>query len=234
MIYIKDLFSGSGRLVLVASFAILLLVAGCSSGSKDDSKATGAPTETATTKAATTEAATAEPAADTGAAKESLPTNHPKMPEGTSMEKMAASIQKASHANIKTSKEVVLSDEMKAKWNEVQIAITDNSTRRTERVTIPVGSRIKLTEGGYYLTIDAFVPDYAISESKIVSRSDNPNNPAMLVSLYEKDKEITRGWVFKEFPEFNSYANSRFVLQLAGPGVNRPAIPAAAEPQKTH
>jgi hypothetical protein len=154
------------------------------------------------------------------------------MPEG--MDEMTEAIQRASHANIKTQKEVVLTDEMKAKWNEVQVAITDNANQRTETITLKVGSKVKLTEEGYFLTIDAFVPDYAIAESKIVSRSDEPNNPAMLVSLYENETQITRGWVFKDFAEFNSYSNSRFVLQLVGPGSDRPAVPAPAAPQKTH
>jgi hypothetical protein len=194
-----------------------MVVVGCSSGSKDEASAPA-------------EGAPAETAADQGA--EGLPADHPAMPEG--MDKMAAAIQKASHANIKTQKEVVLTDEMKAKWNEVQIAITDNAKKRTEAITLKVGSRVKLTEEGYFLTIDAFVPDYAISESKIISRSDEPNNPAMLVSLHDNDTQITRGWVFKDFSEFNSYSNSRFELQLTGPGLDRPAVPAAAAPQETH
>ncbi|MBE9528408.1 MAG: hypothetical protein IME99_04125 [Proteobacteria bacterium] len=220
MMDIKGFFHGSNRFALVLSFALLMVVVGCSSGSKDDSGKASAPAESAQTETA------AAPGAD------SLPADHPAMPEG--MDKMTESIQRASHANIKTQKEVVLTDEMKAKWNEVQIAITDNANQRTENVTLKVGSKVKLTQDGYFLTIDAFVPDYAIAESKIVSRSDEANNPAMLVSLYENETQVTRGWVFKDFSEFNSYSNSRFVLQLTGPGSDRPAVPAPAAPQKTH
>lgn len=215
MMDIKGFFYGSSRFALVLSFVLLMVVAGCSSGSKDDTGEASAPDETVAAAEA-----------------DNLPADHPAMPEG--MDKMTEAIQRASHANIKTQKEVVLTDAMKAKWNEVQVAITDNAKQRTETITLKVGSKVKLTEEGYFLTIDAFVPDYAIAESKIVSRSDEPNNPAMLVSLYENETQITRGWVFKDFAEFNSYSNSRFVLQLVGPGSDRPAVPAAAAPQKTH
>jgi hypothetical protein len=136
------------------------------------------------------------------------------MPGG--MDKTQEDISKVQHANIKTQKTVSLSDEVKAKWKEVKLELVDNASGAKETVTIKVGGDVKLKEG-VKLKVDALVPDYAIAENTIESRSNEARNPAVLLELVEGDKTVAKGWVFRDFPEFNSYNDGKFTVKLLVP-----------------
>lgn len=150
-----------------------------------------------------------------------MPSDHPPVDQTTE------DIAKAQHANIKTQKEVVLKDEVRAKWKEVKLEITEGSSKTKGTVTIKVGGDVQLNRAGFRLKVAEFVPDYAISDNRIESRSNEPNNPAVLVELLEGDKSVSKGWIFKEFPEFNSFTDDRFPVKLVGPGVEKAAAPTA-------
>jgi hypothetical protein len=137
-------------------------------------------------------------------------------------EKGTMAMQQAAHAVRPALREVNLSEEVKKKWKEVHLQITDNVQQKTEIVTLQVGSTVKLDDEGERLSIEVFVPDYSIAEKRIESRSNEPNNPAVLVSLTQEGKTLSRGWVFKHFPEYNSFVNQRFHLVLVGPGKDLP------------
>lgn len=154
----------------------------------------------------------------------SSPAGQGALPEGhPAVGAPAGDMAKVAHSNIKSQKGVVLSEDVKAKWKEVKMEITDTSTKATEVLTLKVGETVPLKKDGFKLKVEAFVPDYAIVEDHIESRSNEPKNPAVLVELMEGDKTTARGWVFKDFPEFNSYNNERIHLTLVSPGTAKPA-----------
>lgn len=187
------LFGAKGLVVAFAVFGVVAL-AGCSGGEQK-----------------------AAPKADTTAAKTETAAK-PELPPGhTPMDKLASDIQKMSHGNIKTQKEVKLTQDVIDKWKEVQIEITDTSSNATASVTFEVGSTVKLNNEGLRLAVESFVPDYTIVENRIESRSNEANNPAVLVNLLDGDKSLTRGWVFRDYPEFNSFTDARFKLVLTSP-----------------
>lgn len=153
-----------------------------------------------------------------------VPAEHGALPQGHPAigEQPAADMGKVSHANIKTQKEVALQEDVLAKWKEVKMEVSDSSSKTTEVLTLKVGEIAPLKKSGLKLKVEAFVPDYSIVENHIESRSNEPKNPAVLVELVEGDKTVARGWVFKFFPEFNSYNNERIRLSLVAPGAEKP------------
>lgn len=185
----------SRRLFLVTASAAILAFTGCSG----EKKAPEAPAPAAQSE------------------QQAMPGNHP------AMDKTQEDISKVQHANIKTQKAVSLTSEVKAKWKEVKLELIDNASGKSEAVTIKVGGDVKLKEG-VRLKVDALVPDYAIAENTIESRSNEARNPAVLIELVEGDKTVARGWVFRDFPEFNSYKDGKFTVKLL--------VPAPAEANK--
>ncbi len=187
--------NGAARFFLIFMSIFLLGLAGCGNGSKKE----GAAGKKA-------------PAASVAAsAKEATPPGHP------GADKAGEEIAKASHAAIKSQKEIKISDEVRKKWKEVKIKITDASSKEAASLKLKVGSSVKLTDDGYALKVEVFVPDYAIVGDHIESRSNEPKNSAALVDILKGGKVVTHGWIFKDFPEFNSYNNRRFQLVLVGP-----------------
>ncbi|GMR05343.1 MAG: hypothetical protein BMS9Abin24_149 [Thermodesulfobacteriota bacterium] len=146
----------------------------------------------------------------------SMPEGHP--PAGDPLMNEMAQV---SHANIKTQKEVSIAPEVKKKWTMAKLSITDASTKRTETLTVAVGKAVQLNDAGLKLRLDVIVPDYAIAEDRIESRSNEDKNPAVLIELLDADKVVARGWVFRDFPEFNSYTDLRFPVVLVETGTGK-------------
>lgn len=188
-------FKKTGSYLLILACAATLSLAGCGGEKKAEEKAEA-------------------PAVQ--APEGQAPADHPVV------DKTAEDIQKLAHSTIKTQKEVFLKDEVKARWKEVTLELTEGATKASQAVKAKVGGSVKLDER-FKLRVEAFVPDYAIAENRIESRSNEPKNPAVLLELLDGDKVVAKGWVFKDFPEFNSYTDDRFPVKLLGPGVEKAA-----------
>ncbi|MDP2689507.1 MAG: hypothetical protein Q8P48_05275 [Deltaproteobacteria bacterium] len=187
----------SRNYLLVAASLALLVFTGCSG----EKKAPQTPQQEA-----------AAPASAPAGAEQAMPDGHPAVEKGLS------EMAQVSHANLKTQKEIKLSPEVKKKWKEAKLEVTDAASKQTRTVSIKVGSAVQLNDAGLKLKLDVIVPDYAISDNRIESRSNDAKNPAVLVDLLEGDKSVARGWVFRDFPEFNSYTDGRFPLVLVETG----------------
>ena len=177
------------RLFLVSASVALLSITGCSG----EKKAQEAP----------------QPAA---APQQQLPEGHPPTAQAP-MDKTQEDIARAQHANIKTQKTVSISNEVKSKWKEARLEVTDAASGASQVLTVKVGEDVKLAEG-VRLKVESLVPDYTIVENKIESKSNEPNNPAVLVDLTVNCKSVSRGWVFRDFPEFNSFQDARYPVKL--------------------
>ncbi len=133
------------------------------------------------------------------------------------------SMAQAAHAVRPATREITISEEVRNKWKEVQLQITDAAQQETQLITLKVGASIRLNSKGEYLAVEVFIPDYSIIDKRIKSRSNEPNNPAVLVNLTYEGEVLEKGWIFKHYPEFNSFVNKRFRLVLVGPGKDLPA-----------
>src|SRR3990170_6959699 len=122
-----------------------------------------------------------------------------------------------SHPKSKAELSVKVSDKIKARWKDVELEVMDASSSKKEAVKVRVGGGIKIGDTGYSFKVEAFIPDYVMYQDSIGSKTEEPNNPAALVELFEGDKSVARGWVFKNFPAFNSYKHGRFTVALLTP-----------------
>jgi hypothetical protein len=182
--------------------AALFIVTAC--GNKEEaSKGEG------TEKAAGTDGAYSTPAAGGGP----LPEGHPTIPsaEPAGLEGVT---DPSDHPASKTHKDVKVSDEVAAAWKGVKLGVSDATAATAEILSLDVGATVKLGESGFTLKVEAFLPDYAMFTDHIGSRSKELNNPAVLVELFEGEKSVAKGWIFKNFTQFNSYKNERFSLEL--------------------
>jgi len=189
--------SFSGRFAVIAASVALLAVTGCGGEKKDQPKP----------------AQESAPAAAVAPAEGTMPAGHPVAGAGP-----AADTTVAAHTGMKSQNEVKLSKEVMAKWNEVQLEITDSAAKKKATVMVKVGASVPLTNKAFKLKVETFVPDYVINENHVIeSRSNEANNPAVLVALLEGEKVVARGWIFKGLPDFNSYTDKRYPVTLMGP-----------------
>ncbi len=62
--------------------------------------------------------------------------------------------------------------------------------------------------------VAAFFPDFVIRGKQVETRSDQPNNPAIQLTVDSKKSGATKLWLFANFPEVNHADESPFSFQL--------------------
>jgi len=63
--------------------------------------------------------------------------------------------------------------------------------------------------------ITQFIPDFVVVGNHIQSRSDQPNNPAVQISVQSAQAGENKIWLFPKFPEFTHGNNSGFDFRVA-------------------
>ncbi len=79
--------------------------------------------------------------------------------------------------------------------------------RPDEPVSIDSGTTVRLA---------AFVPDFVLDGNQVESRSDQPNNPAIELTVFSKPAGATAVWLFPRFPEFSHPDKSPYTFRLEG------------------
>ncbi len=96
-------------------------------------------------------------------------------------------------------------DDFNLEWknqtpHEIEIVVRDARVRQS--LDVDVGGIYDIASSGYSIEVMRFVPDLFVdSGMNVVSRSDNPGNPALLVRISRGDKVEAR-WLFARYPDF--------------------------------
>lgn len=140
-----------------------------------------------------------------------MPSGHPVVQNNALDE-----ISKSGHPTMASTKEVKVSAETKKTWTTVKLEVTDLKTSETRAHTITIGKSVNIADG-ISLKAETFLPDYTIFDEYIGSKSEEPNNPALLIKLSKGDKVESSGWIFEKFTDFNSFTNDNYVVVLTLP-----------------
>jgi cytochrome c biogenesis protein len=77
-------------------------------------------------------------------------------------------------------------------------------SQQAKRYTIGVGDRLPLEDEGYELAVKRFVPDFSMGQNnQVVSRSQEPRNPAVQIALIKDGAPVEEKWIFAKFPDFH-------------------------------
>jgi hypothetical protein len=79
-------------------------------------------------------------------------------------------------------------------------------------IPVKIGSQVNIADSGFKVRILRYLPDFImdISTKKVVSRSNEPRNPALEVELESNDGGITTFWVFASYPDIHKQIEKNF------------------------
>ncbi len=109
---------------------------------------------------------------------------------------------------------VVVPDEVKGAWSAVKLKVTDKEANTTREVTVQIGDEYSIPDTGLKIKIEQFLPDFKMDGLTITSASNEPNNPAARVIIYESGKEVFRGWLYSKFPTIHPFTHERYSITL--------------------
>ena len=73
-----------------------------------------------------------------------------------------------------------------------------------DRLDLGLGEKKLLSDGQTEVEVINFVPDFIIGEGgQVASRSNQPNNPAVLIEGRQQGERLFAAWVFSKFPDFS-------------------------------
>jgi|Deesub1362B_J571_1020462.scaffolds.fasta_scaffold00030_67 hypothetical protein len=110
--------------------------------------------------------------------------------------------------------QIVVPDTVKGKWSAVKLRIQDKQTGKSEEVVVNLGGQYQIPNSELKVVVEEFLPDFKMEGTVITSSSNEPNNPAVRVMIYEGQKEIFRGWLYSKFPAIHPFQHERFAITL--------------------
>ena len=114
----------------------------------------------------------------------------------------------------KTETQIIVPDSVKGKWKAVKIEILDKTTNKAQEVTIALNSEYSIPNSNLKIKVGEFLPDFKMDGITITSVSNNPNNPAVRIIVFDGDKQIFKGWLYSKFPTVHSFKHQKYSLKL--------------------
>jgi hypothetical protein len=114
---------------------------------------------------------------------------------------------------------VVVPPEVTEKWLDVTIAIDDKQENKQTDYVVALGDELKIPDSNLTVKVGPFLPDFKMSGEIITSASNEPNNPAVGITIFEDGKKVFPptgevGWMYSKFPTIHSFQHDRYGLIL--------------------
>lgn len=193
--------------VLVWSGVLALALAGCG---KEPEQQAAQPAPAPATQALPADHPPAEVTVEPAEVLAELPSGHPVL-EGLTDQ---ASAPVAGHdTRPRNEPQVVVPDSVAARWKAVTLEVTVAGAAPRE-LRVEPGSQVALEQDGLSLAIGAFLPAYMSDFNQVTSEGDELSNPALQVSVLQNGEKMDSGWVFRDYPDFNTLGSERVKVKL--------------------
>jgi hypothetical protein len=151
-------------------------------------------------------------AAPRGAAPAGLPADHP--PIGGA----AAGAQDGERAHPQmgsTGRAVRVPDAVKGKWRAVKAKVeTKGGGSPPQTITLSLGAEVVVPGTTLKLRAEEFLPALQVKDNEITSGSNEPANPAVLMTISEDGKQVFHGWLFSKFPDMQPFEHPKYRITL--------------------
>jgi hypothetical protein len=159
----------------------------------------------------------AAPGGAAGTDQPSLPPDHPPIgARAGSAQAGAGSSAQAGHPQVGGSgRSIRVPDEVKGKWQAVKLRVEEKSGGKPPQVfTVKLGGQMDIPGSKLQVRVGEFLPALQVSGNEITSASNNPTNPAVMVTVSEGGKETFKGWLFSKFPEMQPFEHPTYRITL--------------------
>ncbi len=111
-------------------------------------------------------------------------------------------------------KAVVVPEAVQSTWKAVKLQVEYKEKKAQKEFTVPVNSEFKVPDSDITLKVGAFLPHFSMAQDQITSGSNNPENPALQLEVFEGGQEIFHGWLFSKFPAVHPFAHDKYGVSL--------------------
>ena len=111
-------------------------------------------------------------------------------------------------------KTIIVPDAVKGAWKAVKIEVEYKEKKSKKAFTIPLNSEFKVPDTDLTLKVGGFLPHFSMAADQITSSSNNPENPAAQLEVFQGGKEIFHGWLFAMHPTVHPFTHDKYGVAL--------------------
>jgi len=111
-------------------------------------------------------------------------------------------------------KKIIVPDAVKAGWKAVKVEVEFKEKKSKKVFTIPLNSEFKVPETDLTLKVGSFLPHFTMGADQITSNTNNPENPAAQLEVFQGGKEIFHGWLFSLHPTVHPFTHDKYGVAL--------------------
>ena len=111
-------------------------------------------------------------------------------------------------------KKIIIPDAVKAGWKAVKVEVEYKEKKSKKQYTVPLNTEFKVPDSDLTLKVGGFLPHFTMAADQITSGSNNPENPAAQIEVFQGGKEIFHGWLFSKFPAVHPFQHEKYGLAL--------------------
>lgn len=109
---------------------------------------------------------------------------------------------------------LVVPETVKGKWSKVKLVVQDKVAKKTNEYLVNIGSEFSIPDTKLKIVVAEFLPDFRMDGATITSASNEPNNPAVKVEIFENGKSIFKGWLYAKFPAIHPFEHEKYGIVL--------------------
>jgi hypothetical protein len=108
-------------------------------------------------------------------------------------------------------------DSVKAKYKVVTMGVGNRETKEIKKFKVKIGETAKVPGTDYTVKVDAYLPQWLLRGDTATTKSDEPEDPAVRATIYEKGKPVLDGFIFQKH-KTPSFITDKYVIGLLGAG----------------
>ncbi len=120
-----------------------------------------------------------------------------------------------SHQTVRE-KTVIVPPEVGRRWKAVKLAVIDKTRGKENIFVVPIGTPYVIPRSALTITVEAFLPAFTMGGTTITTSSNEPENPAAKVKIYENGTPVFMGWLFSNFPNTHAVTHPKYGFSLIG------------------
>ncbi len=113
-----------------------------------------------------------------------------------------------------TGRTVRVPDDVRGKWQAIKLQVGKKSGGEPQALTVTLGGELMVPGGALKIRASEFLPALQVKDNEITSTSNEPGNPAALVTIWDGDKQVFHGWLFSKFPDMQPFDHPSYRVIL--------------------
>ncbi len=116
--------------------------------------------------------------------------------------------------------QINIPDSVRGKWSAAKIILEDRIAKTGKEYTVKLNSDFPIPNSNLRIAVGEFLPDFKMEGLTLTSTSNQPNNPALAIRVFEGGKQIFPplgrkwGWLFAKVPTIHPFEHPKYGIIL--------------------